>query len=188
MIRQTGGFSFGATSTRSRPASRARFSASSVGMIPSCSPSPAITRIGVIRICSFMRCCFSMARASRTRMRIQLRRPGRKRTPGPCNWHELCRRHSSSAFPASSGKLAVCQAFPGRTAYYPKARGAASTGLRKLPKTGFIVPAADHLPGPLPWALGGRRRSGLAGQPAVATPRSAGGRRRRTAAASTLQT
>ncbi len=64
MIRQTGGFSLGATSTRSSPASRARFSASSVGMMPNWPPSAEITRIGVIRICSLMRCCFSMAHDS----------------------------------------------------------------------------------------------------------------------------
>lgn len=61
MIRQTGGFSLGATSTKSSPASRARDNASSVGIMPSWAPSAEITRIGVIRICSLIRCCFSMA-------------------------------------------------------------------------------------------------------------------------------
>lgn len=64
MIRHTGGFSLGATSTRSRPDSRARARASSVGMMPSWAPSAEITRIGEIRICSLMRCCFSMASVS----------------------------------------------------------------------------------------------------------------------------
>ena len=53
MIRQTGGFSFGATSTRSSPAPRALSSASSVEMTPSCSPSSDTTLMGEIRIWSF---------------------------------------------------------------------------------------------------------------------------------------
>src|SRR5271157_4507663 len=45
MIRQTGtGVAFGATSTRSRPTSRARFTAFGVSRIPSCLPSGEITR------------------------------------------------------------------------------------------------------------------------------------------------
>src|ERR1700690_2026616 len=44
MILQTGGGAFGATSTRSRPTSRARFTALGVSRMPSCLPSGDITR------------------------------------------------------------------------------------------------------------------------------------------------
>lgn len=54
-MRQTGGRSFGATSTKSSPTSRARRSASSTGMIPNCAPSSPITRTGEMRICSLTR-------------------------------------------------------------------------------------------------------------------------------------
>lgn len=67
MILHTGGRSLGATSTKSRPEVRAVDNASSVGRIPSWAPSALITRIGEIRICSLMRCCFSMAKKLQTR-------------------------------------------------------------------------------------------------------------------------
>ena len=67
IILQTGGRSLGATSTKSRPAVRASDNASSVGIIPSWAPSALMTRIGEIRICSLMRCCFSMAKKLQTR-------------------------------------------------------------------------------------------------------------------------
>src|SRR6476620_10674842 len=55
MILQTGGRSVGATSTRSRLASRARSIAWAVGMMPYCSPAAPITRMGLMRIWSLMR-------------------------------------------------------------------------------------------------------------------------------------
>src|SRR5437016_4277456 len=55
MIFATGGRASGATSTRSRPRSCAAASASSTVSTPSCAPSGAITRIGLIRICRFTR-------------------------------------------------------------------------------------------------------------------------------------
>src|SRR6516162_4220669 len=59
MIRQTGGFSVGATNTRSRLTLRAAIIASAVAMIPSWSPLSPITRTGVTRICSLIFCvCF----------------------------------------------------------------------------------------------------------------------------------
>src|SRR5271165_4223236 len=53
MILHTGGRSLGATSTRSRPASREASRALLVGMTPSMAPSALITRTGEMRICSF---------------------------------------------------------------------------------------------------------------------------------------
>src|SRR6266480_729768 len=50
MIFATGGRASGATSTRSRPRSCAAANASSTVSTPSCAPSGAITRIGLIRI------------------------------------------------------------------------------------------------------------------------------------------
>ena len=192
MIRQTGGFSFGATSTRSRPASRARLSASSVGMIPSCSPSPAITRIGVIRICSLIRCCFSMAHASRTSTADARPRAWKTANTRAMHWHVLCRRHSSSALPAASDEQTVRQAFLGQTRYYPKDRGAASTGLRKSGETGVIVSAAPNPREPPPWGRGASFLPATAGGPtalrAAAAPQSATGPRQQTAAAPTLRT
>src|SRR6266567_5469735 len=55
MILTTGGRASGATSTRSRPRCCAAASASSTVITPSCSPSGAITRSGLIRICRFTR-------------------------------------------------------------------------------------------------------------------------------------
>src|SRR6266496_6790160 len=55
MIFTTGGRASGATSTRSRPRSTAAASASSTVITPSCAPSGAITRSGLIRICRFTR-------------------------------------------------------------------------------------------------------------------------------------
>jgi hypothetical protein len=52
MIRQTGGFSLGATSTKSKPTLRARSMASEVIRIPNCSPFSEMTRTGDTRICS----------------------------------------------------------------------------------------------------------------------------------------
>src|SRR5580658_8082685 len=55
MILQTGGWAVGAISTKSNACSRAFFSASYGGMIPSCSPSSPITRISRARMRSLMR-------------------------------------------------------------------------------------------------------------------------------------
>src|SRR5207245_1193659 len=55
MIFTTGGRASGATSTKSRPRSWAAASASSTVNTPSCAPSGAITRRGLIRICRFTR-------------------------------------------------------------------------------------------------------------------------------------
>src|SRR5947207_7493042 len=55
MIFATGGRASGATSTRSRPRSWAAANASSTVSTPSCAPSGAITRIGLMRICRFTR-------------------------------------------------------------------------------------------------------------------------------------
>src|SRR6266700_3576289 len=55
MIFATGGRASGATSTRSRPRSCAAANASSTVSTPSCAPSGAITRIGLIRICRLTR-------------------------------------------------------------------------------------------------------------------------------------
>src|SRR5262245_9653267 len=55
MILHTGGRSLAATSTRSSPASRAISSACDVGTMPWASPSAPIRRMGLIRICSFIR-------------------------------------------------------------------------------------------------------------------------------------
>src|SRR5438105_12800814 len=55
MMRQTGGSAVAATSTRSRPFPRASWTASRVFMMPSCSPSSAITRTCGTRILSLMR-------------------------------------------------------------------------------------------------------------------------------------
>src|SRR5918992_4180165 len=55
MSRQTGGIAFGATSTRSSPRSRAIWSASNVGMTPTCSPFSSISRTSRIRMRSLMR-------------------------------------------------------------------------------------------------------------------------------------
>src|SRR5881392_385209 len=55
MIFATGGRASGATSTRSRPRSWAAANASSTVSTPSCAPSGAITRIGLMRICRFPR-------------------------------------------------------------------------------------------------------------------------------------
>src|SRR6266516_3458957 len=54
-MRQTGGTAVGATSTRSRPFSCARASASCVAMTPSCCPSSSMTRTSRIRIISLTR-------------------------------------------------------------------------------------------------------------------------------------
>src|SRR4051794_28559114 len=61
MIRQTGGRAWGATSTRSRPASRAMRSASAVETMPTCSSLSLTSRIGEIRICSLWRKFVEMA-------------------------------------------------------------------------------------------------------------------------------
>ena len=55
MIRQTGGRLSAAISTRSSPRSRARRRASGVSTSPACSPFSSMSRMGVIRIRSFMR-------------------------------------------------------------------------------------------------------------------------------------
>jgi hypothetical protein len=52
MMRQTGGRAFGATSTRSSPASRALRSASAVLTCPIFCSSASIRKIGEILICS----------------------------------------------------------------------------------------------------------------------------------------
>ena len=57
MMRQTGGFAPGATSTRSRSNPRAIRNASGTGLIPSWSPVGPIKRISRERIRSLMRCC-----------------------------------------------------------------------------------------------------------------------------------
>ena len=66
MILQTGGRSLAATSTRSSPASRAVSSALPVGMTPSIAPSALMTRTGLIRICSLIRCPRSALRSVRS--------------------------------------------------------------------------------------------------------------------------
>src|ERR1043165_4488321 len=55
MMRQTGGSALGATSTKSKPCSRARRTASRVSMTPNCSPSSPMTRTSGTRILSLMR-------------------------------------------------------------------------------------------------------------------------------------
>ena len=52
MILQTGGRAVGATSTKSRPASRAMRSASDVDVEPTFSSLSLMRKIGEIRICS----------------------------------------------------------------------------------------------------------------------------------------
>lgn len=54
-MRQTGGRAVGATSTRSRPASRARRNASAVEVEPTFSLFSSIRKIGEMRICSLWR-------------------------------------------------------------------------------------------------------------------------------------
>jgi len=54
-MRTTGGLAVGATSTRSNPSSWARASATSTSRMPSCEPSGAITRTGLMRICRLTR-------------------------------------------------------------------------------------------------------------------------------------
>jgi hypothetical protein len=61
MIRQTGGRAVGATSTRSRPASRAMRSASAVDVLPTFSSAALIRKIGEMRICSLWRKFVEMA-------------------------------------------------------------------------------------------------------------------------------
>src|SRR6266571_3270594 len=67
MILTTGGRASGATSTRSSPRACAAAMASSIGSTPSCSPSFAITRTVLMRICRFSRIrwvlLFSITRA-----------------------------------------------------------------------------------------------------------------------------
>src|SRR6266487_2456440 len=67
MILTTGGRASGATSTRSSPRACAAAMASSIGSTPSCSPSFAITRTGLMRICLLTRIrwvlLFSITRA-----------------------------------------------------------------------------------------------------------------------------
>src|SRR6201999_2340038 len=55
MILQTGGLAFGATSTRSRSASAATRSASSMRTMPTCSPPCPMNRTSVTRMRSFTR-------------------------------------------------------------------------------------------------------------------------------------
>src|SRR5688500_1918394 len=55
MMRQTGGSAVAATSTKSSPCERASWTASRVFMMPSCSPSAAMTRTCGTRILSLMR-------------------------------------------------------------------------------------------------------------------------------------
>src|SRR5438132_9235941 len=62
MILQTGGRAVGATSTRSRPASRARRSASLVGVGPIFTSLSSMRKTGEIRICSLWRKLVEMAR------------------------------------------------------------------------------------------------------------------------------
>lgn len=64
MIRQTGGRAVGATSTRSRPASRAIFRASAVETEPSFSSLSLIRKMGEILICSLWRKFVEMATIS----------------------------------------------------------------------------------------------------------------------------
>src|SRR5680860_72958 len=54
-MRQTGGTAVGATSTRSRPLSCARASASDVAMTPNCCPSSSMILTSRMRIISLMR-------------------------------------------------------------------------------------------------------------------------------------
>lgn len=60
-MRQTGGRAVGATSTRSRPASRLSRKASAVGTMPTCSSLSLISRTGEMRIPSFLRKWVEMA-------------------------------------------------------------------------------------------------------------------------------
>src|SRR6476659_11142226 len=55
MMRHTGGSAVAATSTKSKPFSRAARIASRISMTPSCSPSSPITRTWATRILSLMR-------------------------------------------------------------------------------------------------------------------------------------
>jgi hypothetical protein len=65
MIRQTGGRAFGATSTRSSPASRALRSASAVLVEPIFCSCSSIRKIGEILICSLCRKFVEMAYLSK---------------------------------------------------------------------------------------------------------------------------
>jgi hypothetical protein len=61
MIRQTGGRAVGATSTRSKPSSRERRSASAVDVEPTLFSFSSIRKIGEILICSLWRKFVEMA-------------------------------------------------------------------------------------------------------------------------------
>src|SRR6202021_3059939 len=72
-MRQTGGMALGETSTRSRPRSRAIFSASKGWRIPSCSPFSSMTRISRARIRSLMRMKDLAARLSNAMVLLRKR-------------------------------------------------------------------------------------------------------------------
>src|SRR5262245_26435435 len=79
MIRQTGGRAVGATSTRSRPASRAMRKASAVEVGPTFSSCALIRKIGEILICSLWRKFVGMAATPKNLARIVGHAPGGER-------------------------------------------------------------------------------------------------------------
>jgi len=106
-----------------------------------------------------------MAYASRTSTADAHPPAGKAANTRAMLWHELCRRQSSSALPRTRDERAVRRASRRQNEYYPKDRGAASTGLRKSGKTGVIVSAAPLHWEPRPWPLGAKPPSEEEGQP-----------------------
>src|SRR5260221_268698 len=98
MILQTGGRALGATSTRSRPSSRARRKASPVDVEPTLLSSWSIRKTGEILICSLWRKLVEMAGHSCVRDIVprarHTSRDGRGETP------ELWTRSNGSKFAA----------------------------------------------------------------------------------------
>jgi AcrR family transcriptional regulator len=78
--RQTGGRAVGATSTRSRPASRAMRNASAVEVDPTFSSKALIRKIGEILICSLWRKFVGMAATPKNLARIAGHAPGSERS------------------------------------------------------------------------------------------------------------
>ena len=113
---------------------------------------------------------------------------GKKANTRAMEWHGLCRQTLLRGSPGIKRRTESSPRLPGSTKYYPKDRGAASTGLLKSGKSGFIESAARQLPGPPPCRRESHCFRGSAGLQGAAPPRRAGGRRPQIAAASMLRT
>src|SRR3954471_22011063 len=108
MTRATGGSAWAATSTRSRFLPYAYSRASSVVLIPSCSPSSPIRRTRGTRIASLIRVCGVCGRSSRiTRLGLKGSSPS-SLVPFSKRQNRCKQRHSISDQPARLNPLRPC--------------------------------------------------------------------------------